>query len=262
MDWSRAKTILIWAFLLLDLFLAYQVSASRTEKWMDTEAVVSDKWDIELYLKQQNIELQAEVPKETPEMTYLNVKYLGLSALTLQDMLGIKVTQEKSAIFAQLVPPIELREQTSSEELLRQMRDRLPHAGQYQMDSYQTVGNRLLYWQMHEKRPLFVAPLEIFVGDGAVRSYRQTYFNIRSQGSGRQVISAYTALRSLVDKDVIGPGQKIVNVTLGYYGYHYDADIQVLAPVWRFIDGAGGSHYINAFTGAVERPLDTNKIKQ
>lgn len=37
MDWSRTKTILIWAFLLLDLFLFYQVYVTRISLWNDKE---------------------------------------------------------------------------------------------------------------------------------------------------------------------------------------------------------------------------------
>ncbi len=258
MDWSRAKTILIWAFLLLDLFLGYQVYASRMEHWQNTEAVQGDKWDIELYLRQMNIQLQAVVPQETPEMKYLNVQFSGVNALALQDVPGIKVTVERTALLAKLEPPIPIRDQSNPAEILRQLNPRLLHGDQYVPDVYYSSSNQLKYLQLHDKLPLFVAPLEVTIENGAVRHYRQTYFHIRSQGSGRQVISAYSALRSLVEKQMILPGEKIENVALGYYGYHYDADIQVLAPVWRVIHD-GKQHFVNAFTGAVERPMASDK---
>jgi regulatory protein YycI of two-component signal transduction system YycFG len=258
MDWSRAKTVLIWAFLLLDVFLGYQVYASRMEHWQNTEAVQGDKWDIELYLKQQNIKLQADVPQETPEMKYLNVEYLGLNALAVQNVPGIKVTVENTALVARLEPPMPVREQTNPVEILRQLKPRLLYSEQYVPDLYFSSRNHVRYLQLHDKLPLFVAPLEVTIENGVVRQYRQTYFHIRGQGSGRQVISAYSALRSLVEKQILHPGEKIENVALGYYGYHYDADIQVLAPVWRVIH-EGKQHFVNAFTGAVERPMVPEK---
>jgi len=258
MDWSRAKTILIWAFLLLDLFLGYQVYASRTENWQNTEAVQGDKWDIELYLRQQNIVLQADVPQETPEMKYLNVEYSGVNALALQDVPGIRVTLEKTALVAKLIPPLLVREQTSPSELLRQLSPRLLYSQEYMPDLYFSNGKSMRYLQQHEKLPLFVAPLEVTVENGHVGEYRQTYLHIRSQGSGRQVISAYSALRSLVEKQMLQPGETIEHVALGYYGYQYDADIQVLAPVWRVIHD-GKQHFVNAFTGSVERPMIPEK---
>jgi regulatory protein YycI of two-component signal transduction system YycFG len=258
MDWSRAKTILIWAFLLLDLFLGYQVYASRTENWQNTEAVQGDKWDIELYLRQQNIVLQADVPQETPEMKYLNVEFSGVNALALQDIPGIRVTVDKTSLVARLVPPLPVREQTNQAEILRQLSPRLLYSSEYVPDLYFSSRNHVRYLQLYEKLPLFVAPLEVTIENGEVREYRQTYMHIRSQGSGRQVISAYSALRSLVEKQMLHPGEKIENVSLGYYGYHYDADIQVLAPVWRVIHD-GKQHFVNAFTGAVERPMPPEK---
>lgn len=258
MDWSRAKTILILAFLFLDVFLGYQVYASRTERWLNTEAVQGDQWNIERYLNQQNIQLKTEIPQETAEMKYLNVEYLGVNPLTFQDMPGIKITLDKSAIMAKLTPPLPIRDQTSAEEILRQLSPRLAHADQYQLDRYYSGKERLVYWQLYDKVPLFVARLDVMVGKGTVDSYTQSYFHIRSQGSGRQVTSAYTALRSLVEKEVIQPGEKIESVTLGYYGYSYNAVIQVLAPVWRVIHD-GKEHYINAFTGAVEMPLERSR---
>jgi regulatory protein YycI of two-component signal transduction system YycFG len=223
--------------------------------------VQGSKWDIELYLKQQHIALQAEVPQETPEMTYVNVENYGFNVLALQDVQGVKVTLEndRSAITAQLKPPIPLDKQSDPDDLLRQLNRFLLYADQYRADAYQTSRQRIRYWQLHGNYPIFNAPLDVFTDNNQITGYAQTYFHIRSQGSARGVISAYTALRSLVEKQTILPGEKIESVTLGYFGYHYDADIQVLAPVWRVIHN-GKTDYINGFTGAIERPLDTRKV--
>jgi regulatory protein YycI of two-component signal transduction system YycFG len=263
MDWSRAKTILIWAFLFLDLFLGYQVYVSRTELWLNAEAVQGSKWDIELYLRQQQITLLAEVPQETPEMKYVNVENFGFDILALQETQGLKVTveNERSAISAQLMQPLPFDKQTDPDDLLRQMGQHLLYEDQYRADPYLSNKQKIKYWQLHGKYPIFNAPLDIHLENNLVTGYSQTYFHIRSQGSARQVISAYTALRSMVEKQIIAPGEKIESVMLGYFGYHYDADIQVLAPVWRVIHD-GKTDYINGFTGAIERPLDTRNVSQ
>lgn len=255
MDWSRTKTILIWAFLLLDLFLGYQVYITRITFWNDKEVAQGDKGDMELYLSQQNITLATEVPQETPEMGYLNAEYVGISPISLQEMPGLQATMEKMALAAQLDPPLQSRGQVTPNELLRQLGPRLMYADHYAPDIYQSNQSRLLYWQVHDKMPLFVAPLEVYLQNGAILGYRQTYFQVREQDGGRQVISGYTALRSLVDKQIITSGERIESVSLGYYG-SYDADIQALAPVWRVIHD-GKQHFVNAWTGALERPMVT-----
>ncbi|MED4583523.1 two-component system regulatory protein YycI [Brevibacillus choshinensis] len=257
MDWSRTKTILIWAFLLLDLFLGYQVYVTRISFWNDQDVAQGDKWDMELYLKQQNIALVTEVPQDTPEMSYLNAEYVGINPLSLQEMSGLTATMEKMSLAAKLNPPLPIRGQITPNELLRQIGPRLMYADQYTADMYQSNQGRLLYWQVYQKMPVFVAPLEVYLENGSILGYRQTFFHMRKQENGRQVISGYTALRSLVDKQIIQPGERIESVSLGYYG-SYDADIQALAPVWRVIH-EGKQHFINAFTGALERPMVTQR---
>lgn len=261
MDWSRAKTIFIWAFLVLDLFLGYQVSVTRNLQWSNPEAVKGAAGDIELYAKQQNITLMTEIPQETPEMKYLNVEYQGFQ--NLMDMMpGQRITLQKTAIVSYFNKPFPASDVKNQEEWLQSISQRVMYTSYYHPDRFLTNNTRLFYWQYHGRYPLFVAPLEFGIEDNYVKKYKQTYVHIRNQGSGRQVISAHTALRSLVENEIIKQGERIEDVTLGYYGYYYDADIQVLAPVWRFIHN-GKTDYINGFTSAIERPPDEkHKVQQ
>lgn len=253
MDWSRTKTILIWAFLLLDLFLGYQVYVTRISTWNGQEITQSDKWELELYLNQQNISLETEVPQDTPEMHYLKAEYLGINPFHMQELPGVEATLEKMSLTATLTPPMRINGQIVPSDLLRQLGPLLMYADQYAADLYQSSQSRLLYWQTYENRPVFIAPLEVRLDKGNILGYRQTYLHLREQQGVRQVISGYTALRSLVEKQIILPGGRIESVSLGYYGSH-DADIQSLVPVWRVIHD-GKIHFVNAFTGALERPM-------
>ncbi|GIO07819.1 hypothetical protein J31TS6_38470 [Brevibacillus reuszeri] len=255
MDWSRTKTILIWAFLLLDLFLGYQVYEARISFWSDKEVAQGEKWSMELYLTQQNITLATEIPQDTPEMMNLNAEYVGINPISLQELPGLEATVEKMALAAKLDPPLQFRGQITPNEILRQIGPRLMYGDQYSADMNRSNQTRLLYWQMYNKMPVFVAPLEVYLDNGSILGYRQTYFYIREQPGGRQgqVLSGYSALRSLVEKQVIQPGERIESVSLGYFG-SYDADVQTLAPVWRVIHD-GKSHYVNAFTGGLERQV-------
>ncbi|MDF2684361.1 MAG: hypothetical protein K0R47_5551, partial [Brevibacillus sp.] len=171
--------ILIWAFLLLDLFLGYQVYVTRISFWNDQDVAQGDKWDMELYLKQQNIALETEVPQDTPEMSYLNAEYVGINPLSLQEMSGLTATMEKMSLAAKLNPPLQIRGQITPNELLRQIGPRLMYAEQYTADMYQSNQGRLLYWQVYQKMPVFVAPLEVYLENGSILGYRQTFFHMR-----------------------------------------------------------------------------------
>ncbi|WP_139492473.1 two-component system regulatory protein YycI [Brevibacillus dissolubilis] len=258
MDWSRAKSILILAFLFLDLFLGYQVYISKTKQWMEADTGQSGQVDLEQYLSRQNIKLEAEVPQDAPTLSYLYVEYQGFNTIDLGEMPGQRVTLENSLLRSRFTQPVVIGNAKTPKEILRYMSNRVMFADQYQEDPYWSLDGTLVYWQMHDQLPLFVALLEFGVEGQTIKGYQQTYLHVRNQGSGRQIIFAHTALRSLVDKQIIKSGETIENVQLGYYGYKYDADIQVLAPVWRFIHN-GEIHYVNGFTGAVESPVD-NRI--
>jgi len=253
MDWSRAKTILICAFLFLDLFLGYQVYASRTQPSMDVDSVKGLNSDLETYLLQQNITLETDIPQDTPDMRYLYVEYVGIPTITAKEMSEQLVTLENALITSQFTKDFYIGYSSNPEEVLRQLKDRIVYYDQYRVDQYWLHHRRYRYWQVHDGIPLFVAPLEIFIENGVAKGYKQVYLHVRSQGSGRQVIPASTAVRSLVEKGIIKKGERIEQIALGYYGYKYDAEIQVLAPVWRIIHN-GNEHYVNGFTGVAERP--------
>ncbi|WP_126429170.1 two-component system regulatory protein YycI [Brevibacillus marinus] len=256
MDWSRAKTILIAAFLLLDLFLAYQVYESRTQQWNEVQLIRKGAGNIELLLDERNIRLAMEIPEDTPQMQYVHVEYLSEAVLNQHPLPpDQQMTISDSLIMARFAQPIPLNDSQNAAELLRELRHRVMYAEQYQPDKYYTERGIFRYWQQYEGLPIFVAPLELYVQQDAVTGYQQSYLRIRNHGDGRQVISAYTALRSLLEKQLIRNGETIEDVTMGYFGHEYDADVQVLAPIWRIIHN-GKIDYVNAFTGAVERPLD------
>ncbi|WP_019120872.1 two-component system regulatory protein YycI [Brevibacillus massiliensis] len=237
MDWSRAKSILICAFLFLDLFLGYQVYVSRTEQWVDSDTVKNGV-ESTAFLAQHHISLKVDIPQETPEMNYVNVEYLDADPIT-----------------AHLAQPIQLNLSKNPDDFLRQMSQKVVHAEQYRLDHYLLGKGEIMFWQSHDGVPIYIAPLEVKVEKGMATGYKQTYLHVHNQGDNRQVISAYTALRSLVEKEIITANEQVEDVTLGYYGHEYDAVVQVLAPVWRIIHN-GKIHYVNAFTGAVERPLE------
>lgn len=255
MDWSKAKTILIWAFLLLDLFLGYQVYVSRNQHWFATETYQGYGGELEEVLAERKIQLQTEIPQETPTMNYLNAEYRPLDSIDSEKLANRQMYVEKSSIIAELAPPIEIKQTDDPEENSRRLASAVKHMAEYVPDSLFSSEQELWWWQTHEGVPLYTAPLRVSVQDGKAVRYQQTYLHVFSKGMGRQVISARTALRSLVEKEYIQSGEKVEDISLGYYGHEYDAVIQVLAPVWRIVHG-GYIHYVNAFTGAVERPIE------
>lgn len=244
-------------FLLLDVFLGYQTISSRNR---DVEIVPQGELipsGFEELLQTRQITLEAEVPKETPEMHYINVRFTNFSN-QLDKFAGQAVEQRGMGIIVQLTEPVAASENRG--DLVKNIERYVAFAQQYAFDEQRSTAGIGRYVQIYQQYPLFSAPLDIVTSEKKIRGYHQIHVQVINQGIGRKVISALTAVRTLLDNGYIRYGEKISGISIGYYGHMYDADIQVLAPVWRVIH-TGSIHYVNGITGAIEQavPLDKNK---
>lgn len=73
MDWSKAKTILIIAFIVTNLLLAYMLYDNNTI----AEPTVSDEFiaDAIKLLKSKDITLNCDIPKDIPSLSMMTVEY-------------------------------------------------------------------------------------------------------------------------------------------------------------------------------------------
>jgi regulatory protein YycI of two-component signal transduction system YycFG len=260
MDWSRAKTILIVTFLLLDLFLGYEVVSSFNR---DIETAPRGELipsSLEEFLKTRNIVLETEIPSETPEMNYVNIRFTSF-AHHLQKLTGQEIGQQGVGVMIKFNEPILLANFVNKMEILKSLEPYAAYVQDYVYDAQRSSSYLQRYMQQYGKYPIFSAALEVFTERNHVLGYRQVHVQIVNQGKGRKIIPAFTAVRTLLDNGYIRYGEKITGVSVGYYGHMYDADIQVLAPVWRVVH-TEGIQYVNGITGAIEQapPIEKNKI--
>ncbi|WP_051330771.1 two-component system regulatory protein YycI [Aneurinibacillus terranovensis] len=258
MDWSRAKTILILSFLLLDIFLAYQIISAQN-RWIETEPqseLIPSSFD-EL-LKTRHITLKADISKDTPEMHYINIRFTSLSEY-VQMLPDQRIESNGNGVISVFPNPVPVSDSINQEDWLKNTQPYIAFLPGYVYDKERSTPTVRRYLQLNQVYPMFSAPLEIVVDHKKALGYRQIHMQVINQGMGRKVISAYTALRTLLDNGYIRYGEEITGISIGYYGHTYDADIQVLAPVWRVIHN-GEVHYVNGITGAVEQapPLEKN----
>lgn len=73
MDWSKAKNILIIAFIITNIFLAYVLINSRTTN----VPIVGDDFikDVKVFLLEKNIKLAVDIPKNIPSLPLFRIKY-------------------------------------------------------------------------------------------------------------------------------------------------------------------------------------------
>ena len=81
MDWSKAKTILIVAFIITNILLAYILIGERSI----AEPTIEDEFleEVVELLKDKNILVATQIPKEIP---YLNTMIVGYEKMSLDDL--------------------------------------------------------------------------------------------------------------------------------------------------------------------------------
>ncbi|BAU26301.1 regulatory protein YycI of two-component signal transduction system YycFG [Aneurinibacillus soli] len=252
MDWSKAKTILILTFLLLDLFLGYQIihSYNRDRAGMPQGELIPSS--MEELLQSRHIKLAVDIPAGTPEMYYLYVRFTGFTG-HMAKLTGQSETESQgNGVIVTFDGPLLVPNSEDRMDLLKFMEPYIPFSSDYLYDTRSSSTYTAHYVQTYQRYPLFSVPMDIRMKGSRVFGYSQTHVQIISQGNGRRVIPALTAVRTLLDNGYIRYGESISDISIGYYGHMYDADIQVLAPVWRIIH-TNGMQYVNGITGAIEQ---------
>ncbi|MBO8172141.1 MAG: two-component system regulatory protein YycI [Bacillaceae bacterium] len=256
MDWSRAKTLLILSFLFLDFFLGWQLWVNRGDLQVMEQNLGGDA-RFEDFLQKHDIILKTDIPTDTPDMYYLHVRY-GAHQLTQQmNRQGQSIELKEGVVESEFNEPIAVEKPASPDDWPVDLKNRIYDFDQYRYDPYQR--DRFTFIQVYDGLPMFNAVLQLDWVNGTVRGYEQTYFQVVNRGSGRKVISASIALRGLVENGLIRRGENIESIQLGYYSPTYNAEIQVLSPVWRIVHNKT-IHYVNGITGVVEKLPSLEKL--
>lgn len=266
MDWSKAKTYLILTFLLLDIVLGYQYWRLRDEQASYVQSFTEQLQDVRQLLAAQKWDLQTEVPRNTPEMGFLHVRYFGGSQAEWQKQVGgadrllYKAPGQVSVTLSDKNFVANPEQAGIGEQLLSQLGTLVWQKENYRFDrtSIDKDGSGIItYLQSYNGYPVFSAPLEVLIQQNKAVRYNQVALQMKGEEGGKkQVISAILALRSLsesIDKTDKTPDNKVIrDVRLGYFSRTYNADEWYMTPVWRIITDRD-TYYVNAMTGEVEQ---------
>ncbi|MDR6225402.1 two-component system regulatory protein YycI [Desmospora profundinema] len=235
MDWSKAKTILILAFLALNLFLAGQLLEARVEQSEDLDTTESTKRELDQLAQEKEIDIRVELPTDVPPVTYLEATPTNPGSEWKTEADGSYSKKWETP----LIPVQELKKQAVNFTDYR-----------YHADDSNPV--QRVYYQYRANRPLFDASLTVQVEEGKIASIQQTHFEIKQNNTPAQTgVTAHTALLSLIESGKLNKGETVTAVELGYHGSSYEATVRILSPVWR-IQTDKKDTYVNAITGVSE----------
>jgi len=292
MDWSRAKTYLIITFLVLDLVLGYQYLTTKQQAQGYVQSYASQLQEVRELLRMHGMILITEVPKETPEMSFLQVSrpkqaVEDILKGTLRDVQMIENDESRETMkfkanegefnvtgdgyFSMRLEPTLPVETGNNAKLSAHVMQKLGplvwKSDLYREDMTVPTGSERMvvrFLQSYDKYPIFSALLEVHLQNSEIILYNQKALEIgTSQERSQRVLSATAALKSITEIEDRNAGtstgttqQKemrvIRDVKLGYYSPNY-AD----ADVWYLVPvwrivTDQRSYYVNAFTGRVE----------
>jgi regulatory protein YycI of two-component signal transduction system YycFG len=236
MDWSRAKTILILAFLVLDLFLAGQLIQMMQQKSQYAQNTPVTRQEIDNQLKAHHLRLKAAIPEAPDQM----VPYQA----TVTNLGGNWERDEKGGFVKTFATPPSFKSQGELDNLLRKELGRI-------FDDYrlhQDAGSKRIYLQYDAGgHPIFDARLEVTVKPkNQVASIRVVHYSLKDLRPVN-LVPVNTALYRFITSGKPGKNSTISEIELGYHKpkvASLASDNFILIPYWRF--RAKSDFYVNA----------------
>ncbi|CAM3648221.1 two-component system regulatory protein YycI [Marinicrinis lubricantis] len=236
MEWGRAKTILILAFLGLNLVLGYQLWFIKKDVFgskMNSSEMTQQTLEL---LEDKGITVKQDIPKDTPKAGEIVVRF-----------------ESKPGKYGDGMYRLSLEDAVLLEDYSKGLSGQIDYLEQYKWDPVLSKEGVNVLNQLYNELPLFEVNLKLYYTDGIVYAYEQKYAKALPSDTSKEqtVLSAYTALQLLAEK-YLPNGTVIEDIRLGYHGKIYNSDTQVMAPKWRFSLQNGTVYYMHAINGEVE----------
>lgn len=235
MDWSRAKTIFIISFILLDLFLAAQINQMIEQKsnYLKTDELSEEQ--IHELLEVHEIKIATSIPDRSTQIPALQTT---ISPIFDWDY------DEKWMYHKVFQPPIPIKDQATLEKYLK---EKIPVFHEYTYSKEYSDGERFTYLQQAEQHPIFDGRMVCHLKNKQLTKIQVLNFQIREK-IHVDFIPFNRALYNLITRENLPKGAKISDIQLGYRSLYYPSPNEViLVPVWRFTVN-NKHHYIYATT--------------
>lgn len=246
MDWGRAKNVLIYAFLLLNLVLGYQLWNDFREQQGVSLGFGSLSESTQRAMEEKNIQVLTSIPAYTPSLPKISYRYVRQAS---SEPVQLEVPADSKLIFA-------------PNDLASALKNEIPQIGTYSYDAFAAGGSGDGSFTLHplfeRQWPLFNASLELFYTDQKITAYRGAPVDIQGAGGETEVLPAQKALGTLIE-NYLPEGAVVKEIVLGFYGQTFDSETQVAAPVWRFTIESDANpsysvYYVQGASGDVISP--------
>ena len=236
MDWGKAKTVLIIAFVLLNVLLGYQLWSELRAEFRANQKQAELPADKVLIMQQKNITLAASLPIETPKMG--DITYL------------LEARNEKAEKEVLLEEPVDSSVVFNNQQLYRSLGNVIAEINDYAYDVNSSSKEVSVFNRIVNGKPMFFTRLLLFNSNLKITAYSQDRVEIIGFGEEKTVLAASKIITSLVDS-YLEENSVIIDIQLGYYGQIFDSDVQVATPAWRVMLDDAKVYYVDALSGEV-----------
>lgn len=240
MDWRRAKSVLILAFLMLNALLGYQL-------WTEWRSQVgtSDDWtslpaETRLVMQEKGIRIVSKIPAETPAMRDLSFRIKERPSTGPGGRMPLKSPPEARIVF-------------NAKELADALGGVIPELNKYAYDDPGSREGVFVLNRMVEGWPMFDIHLDLYNSEQKIQAYRQDVIQILASEvvQDQQVLPASKAVAHLIE-NYLPANTVIKDIRLGYHGQIFQgAETQVSSPHWRVLLENGEVYYVHANSAEV-----------
>ncbi|MEY9977217.1 two-component system regulatory protein YycI [Lysinibacillus sp. RC79] len=258
MDWNRTKSIFIFVFLILNIFL-YWLYLNRYNEAQSVE-ILGEK-TIEARLKDDNI-TYGPLPNSNESATYITGKVHNFKKDDFpEDNQQVSFTDETHAhIRANFINPVKLRNINENASFTDFVHTNVKEGDSYALWKVDREDRVAVFFQKKNNRMFYYndsAVLKVYWNiDNEVIMYEQTMIdNIEEMEQQETVIPPLQIFQTLYNKGLLKSESSIKQVKLGYSTFSNLTQTQVLIPTWEvqveLSDGEIEEHFVDAIDGKI-----------
>jgi regulatory protein YycI of two-component signal transduction system YycFG len=283
MDWARAKTILITAFIITNIFLAYNVWQTKYYGYHSERISDRSISQVVEILQDKGIQVNASVPKDIYVDGILTVEYMEIDTDKLfSAVFGdnctypaprddsvkfveggkiLEVKNNKEIFYNNLdlrnTPMNGLAEQQAVKIGENFLREYNLYKDTMTVDSIQPIENGyyLSYAQQYKNKPLEVSVVELEITSGGVYSMHMLWLDpVKMHSERTKIVHALDALIKVAGRREVADNAPVVidSISLVHYFDWETAKEGEALPAWK-ISVDGEAYYVNALTGQIDR---------
>ncbi|WP_426354368.1 two-component system regulatory protein YycI [Exiguobacterium sp. R-39] len=274
MDWSKAKTLLILTFLILNAYLAVQLM----DRMIDPRIVTTNA-DGKTVLKERKID-EKKLQTVSKEIGYLTAE-VDTSSLAPKRGSSIQdaVTSVKNQIewSVRLTKPFPLEAKAMRDSATSFVQSSAAYGTDYTFWKYDSKHNEMTFVQTYKEQPLYSTPQQSREDDAMIGpsllvlqlneqkevvSYKQRHLNkVVRQAQDVTLLSASESVIQLSEQGLFPASKRMTSQKLGYFCLVTEGtkSVQILPPTWQIELNGEELYFVNAIDGGVQtiERLDT-----